>query len=205
MLAGVIAALITEPLPNPAVSVIGLALMALLSRHTLFAPPDLAKPGFKAASQMVGWALSGFSITTVRLVGGAFMFALGYQIERSRPAHRLAAGARTRQGLAAGRLRQTLADAVLAPFTPSNTARSAGIIFPIVNKLPAPYDSRPNDPSTRRFGGYLMWTTFAAGCITSALFMTACAPNFLALAFISKIGHVNISYLQWMKGSMPCC
>src|ERR1700739_434276 len=48
-----------------------------------------------------------------------------------------------------------------------------------------------------------MWTTFAANCITSSLFMTACAPNFLAIEFIRKIVHVNITYMQWMKGSLP--
>ena len=29
------------------------------------------------------------------------------------------------------------------------------------------------------------------------------APNFLAIEFISKIVHVDISYTQWMKGSLP--
>ncbi len=66
--AGVIAALVTEPLPNPAVGLIGLSLTALLSPYTLFAPADLAKPGFKVASQTISWALSGFSSTTVWLV-----------------------------------------------------------------------------------------------------------------------------------------
>jgi len=201
--AGVIAALVTEPLPNPAVGLIGLSLTALLSRYVLFAPADMAKPGFKATSQTISWALSGFSSTTVWLVGGAFMFALGYQktglgrrialwLVRSLGKSTLMVGYAT-----------TFADAILAPFTPSNTARSAGIIFPIVSNLPALYDSRPHDPSARRFGGYIIWTTFAAGCVTSSLFMTACAPNFLAIEFISKIVHVDITYAQWMKGSLP--
>jgi L-tartrate/succinate antiporter len=42
LFAGVIAALVTEPLPNPAVGLIGLALTGLLSRYVLFAPADLA-------------------------------------------------------------------------------------------------------------------------------------------------------------------
>jgi len=201
--AGVIAALVTEPLPNPAVGLIGLSLTALLSRYVLFAPADLAKPGFKLTSQTINWALSGFSSTTVWLVGGAFMFALGYQ--KTGLGRRIAlflVRALGRNTLMVG-YATTLADAVLAPFTPSNTARSAGIIFPIVSNLPALYDSKPNDASSRRFGGYIMWTTFAAGCVTSSLFMTACAPNFLAIEFISKIVHVDITYAQWMKGSLP--
>jgi L-tartrate/succinate antiporter len=201
--AGVIAALVTEPLPNPAVGLIGLSLTALLSRYVLFAPADLAKPGFKLTSQTINWALSGFSSTTVWLVGGAFMFALGYQ--KSGLGRRIAlllVRALGRSTLLVG-YATTLADAVLAPFTPSNTARSAGILFPIVNNLPSLYGSKPNDPSARRFGGYIMWTTFAAGCVTSSLFMTACAPNFLAIEFIDKIVHVRITYLEWMKASLP--
>jgi L-tartrate/succinate antiporter len=203
LFAGVIAALVTEPLPNPAVGMIGLALTGLLSRYVLFAPADLAKPGFKLTSQTINWALSGFSSTTVWLVGGAFMFALGYQ--KSGLGRRIAlwlVRSLGRSTLLVG-YATTLADAVLAPFTPSNTARSASIIFPIVNNLPPLYGSNPNDASARRFGGYIMWTTFAAGCITSSLFMTACAPNFLAIEFIEKIVHVRISYLQWMQASLP--
>jgi L-tartrate/succinate antiporter len=201
--AGVIAALVTEPLPNPAVGMIGLALMAVLSRYTLYAPTDLAKPGFNVTSQTINWALSGFASTTVWLVAGAFMFALGYQkTGLGRRIALLLVRALGKSTLLVG-YATTLADTVLAPFTPSNTARSAGIIFPIVNNLPALYDSKPNDPSARRFGGYVMWTTFAASCITSSLFMTACAPNFLAVEFIRKIVHVDISYAQWMRGSLP--
>jgi L-tartrate/succinate antiporter len=79
LFAGVIAALVTEPIPNPAVGLVGLTLAAVLSRWTLFGPADLAKPGFNVTTQSVNWALSGFASTTVWLVGGAFMFALGYE------------------------------------------------------------------------------------------------------------------------------
>lgn len=129
-----IAALVTEPLPNPAVGMIGLTLTAALSRFVLLAPAELAKPGFKLASQTINWALSGFSSKTVWLVGGAFMFALGYQ--KSGLGRRIAlllVRALGRSTLLVG-YATTLADAVLAPFTPSNTARSAGIIFPIVHR-----------------------------------------------------------------------
>ena len=200
---GVIAALVTEPLPNPAVGLIGLTLAAVLSRWTLFDPADLAKPGFNVVSQSVNWALSGFASTTVWLVGGAFMFALGY--EKTGLGRRIAlllVRALGRRTLTLG-YATTFADMILAPFTPSNTARGAGIIFPVVNNLPALYDSRPHDPSARKIGGYIMWTTFAADCVTSTLFMTACAPNFLAREFISRIAHVSISYGDWMRASLP--
>jgi L-tartrate/succinate antiporter len=109
----------------------------------------------------------------VWLVGGAFMFALGY--EKTGLGRRIA----LRLVCALGRNTLSLgyaavfAEAILAPFTPSNTARGAGIIFPIMNNLPPLYDSRPHDPSARKIGGYIMWVAFSADCVTSTLFMTA--------------------------------
>jgi di/tricarboxylate transporter len=149
--AGVIAALVTEPLPNPAVGLIGLSLTAGVSRWVLYSPADQAKPGFNVVSQTINWALSGFSSTTVWLVAGAFMFALGYQkTGLGRRIALLLVRALGRNTLMVG-YATTFSDAILAPFTPSNTARSAGIIFPIVSALPALYDSQPNDASARRF------------------------------------------------------
>ena len=39
-----------------------------------------------------------------------------------------------------------LADLLIAPFTPSNTGRSAGVIFPIIRGIPGIYGSRPGPP-----------------------------------------------------------
>jgi L-tartrate/succinate antiporter len=201
--AGVIAALVVEPLPNPAVGIIGVTLVAVLSGSVLFSPAEVAKPGFNVASEAIKWALSGFASSTVWLVGGAFMFALGYaKTGLGRRIALLLVRALGKNTLMLG-YATTIADTILAPFTPSNTARSAGTIFPVVVNLPPLYDSKPNDPSAQRIGSYVMWTTFAASCVTSSLFMTACAPNFLALAFIKKIVHVDITYQQWMLASLP--
>ena len=203
LFSGVIAALVTEPIPNPAVGLVGLTAAAVLSRWVLFSPADMAKPGFKIVSQSITWALSGFSSTTVWLVGAAFMFALGY--EKTGLGRRIAlllVRALGKRTLTLG-YALTTADAILGPFTPSNTARGAGIVFPVVNSLPALYDSKPHDPSARKIGGYLMWSTFASDCVTSTLFMTACAPNFLARDFISKIAHINLTYGDWMRASLP--
>ncbi len=97
----------------------------------------------------------------------------------------------------------TFADVVLSPFTPSNTARSGGTIFPVIKNLPPLYGSLPNDPSSRRIGGYLMWTAIAATCVTSSMFVTALAPNLLALEFARKIAKVDISWTQWFVAYAP--
>jgi len=201
--AGLVAALVVEPLPGAAIGLIGVTTVTALSRWVLFSPAELSTPGFDPAEASLRWALSGFSSSTVWLVFGAFMFALGY--ERTGLGRRLALtlvrvlGGRT---LTLG-YAVALADAILAPFTPSNTARSAGTIYPVVSNLPPLYDSRPNEPSARRVGGYIMWTTFATGCVTSSLFMTACAPNLLAVELIRKIVSVEITWRQWLLASAP--
>ena len=60
-----------------------------------------------------------------------------------------------------------LADLALAPGTPSNTGRSAGIVFPVIRNIPASTARSPG-PSARRIGAYVMWTAFAATAVTSS-------------------------------------
>ena len=203
LFAAVVAGLITEPVPSQAVALIGVTVVAVLSPWALFSPAELAKPGFNAGSAAINWALAGFGNSTVWLVVGAFMFALGYD--------KTGLGRRIALLLVRGMGRRTLtlgyaiafSDAILAPFTPSNSARSGGIIFPIVRNLPALYGSNPNDPSARRIGGYIMWTAFATGAVTSSLFMTALTPNILAIEIIKKTLHIDITWMQWFTASAP--
>ena len=96
-----------------------------------------------------------------------------------------------------------LADLALAPFTPSNTARSGGTIYPIVRNLPPLYDSKPDDPSARRVGGYVMWTAIAATCVTSSMFLTALAPNLLAVELAGRTAQVSITWFEWFLAFLP--
>jgi L-tartrate/succinate antiporter len=76
-------------------------------------------------------------------------------------------------------------------------------MFPIMINLPPLYDSKPNDPSARKIGSYILWTTFAASCVTSSLFITGCAPNFLAADFARKLAHVEITWTSWFFSAAP--
>lgn len=80
------------------------------------------------------------------LIFGAFILALGY--ERTGLGHRIALAIVKRMGKNTLLLGYdiTLADTILAPFIPSPTARSGGIIYPIATDLAADYESKPNDP-----------------------------------------------------------
>jgi L-tartrate/succinate antiporter len=201
--AGVITGLILEPLPGAAVGLIGVAVVMVLAPWVYFSPEEMAKAGFKPASAAIRWGLSGFSNTTVWLIFAAFMFALGY--EKSGLGKRIALllvklmGKRT---LTLG-YAVTIADLIIAPFTPSNTARSGGTIYPVIRNLPALYDSKPNDPSARRMGSYLMWMAISATCITSTMFLTALAPNPLAVELVRKTSNVDISWMQWFTAMAP--
>jgi L-tartrate/succinate antiporter len=201
--AGVIVGLMLEPIPGAAIGLIAVTLVSVFCEWVFYSPEQLAKPGFNAANASLSWALSGFSNSTVWLIFGAFMFALGY--EKTGLGRRIAlllVRAMGRSTLNLG-YAVMVADAVLAPFTPSNTARSGGTIFPVIRNLPPLYDSRPNDPSARRIGSYIMWTAIATTCVTSSMFLTALAPNLLAAELIRKTVHVDLSWMKWFMAAAP--
>ncbi|RTQ01120.1 DASS family sodium-coupled anion symporter [Enterobacter sp. WCHEn045836] len=168
---GVIVGLIFEPLPGAVIGLTGVVAIALCSQWVLFSPEQLADPKFKLAGASFKWAVSGFGNSTVWLIFGAFMFAAGY--DKTRFGRRLAlilVKYLGRRSLTLG-YAITFADLLLAPFTPSNTARSGGTIYPIIANLPPLYGSKPNDPSARKIGSYLMWVAITAACITSSMFL----------------------------------
>jgi L-tartrate/succinate antiporter len=201
--AGVIVGLVVEPFPGPAISLFGVTLATVLAPWVLYSPEDIARPGFNAVNAALTWALSGFGNSTVWLIFGAFMFALGY--EKTGLGRRIAlllVRAMGRRTLTLG-YAVTVADTLLAPFTPSTTARSAGTIFPVIRNLPPLYDSKPNDPSARKIGSYLMWTALAATCINSSMFLTAMAPNLLAVEIVKKTAKLDISWMDWLTAFAP--
>jgi len=200
---GVIVGLMFEPLPGGAIGVIGVTLVAVLSKYVFFTPADLAKPGFNAAKASLSWALSGFSNATVWLIFGAFMFALGYEkTGLGRRVALLLVRAMGRKTLTLG-YAVMIADLLLAPFTPSNTARSGGTIYPVIRNLPPLYESKPNDPSMRRVGSYLMWVALAVTTVTSSLFLTAMAPNLLAVELARKTAKVELTWTDWFVSFAP--
>ena len=190
LFAAVVVGLVLEPMPAAAIGVTGVALATVLG---------LVEP---KPADAIKWALAGFSNTTVWLIFAAFMFALGY--EKSGLGRRLALGLVKKMGGNTLGLGYAVAfsDVILAPFTPSNTARSGGTIFPVIRNIPALYGSEPG-PTSRRLGGPLMWTALATTCVTSSLFLTGLAPNLLALEIVKKTSKLDISWSAWLIGFLP--
>jgi L-tartrate/succinate antiporter len=186
----VVAALVTEPLPGPAVGLLGVSLAAafVLVGQT---PADAMR-----------WALSGFSNDIVWLMFSANMFALGYDatgLGRRIALHLVKALGKRTLGLGYA---VALSDLVLAPVMPSNTARSGGTIYPVVKNIPPLYGSTP-DQNPRKIGAYLMWTGFATTCVTSSMFITALSPNLLAVQIAGTIAHVQVTWSSWLIGFLP--
>lgn len=191
LFAAVIIGIITEPIPPAAVGLTGVVLAAAFGLVG-------ATPAASAS-----WALSGFGNTTVWLIFAAYMFALGYA--QTGLGKRIALqlirmlGSRT-LGLAYA---ITLADLLLAPFTPSITARAGGTIYPVIRSIPELYGSRAHDPSARKIGSYLLYTATSTTLVTGSMFITALAPNALAIGFIAEGTGLQISWWDWFRGFAP--
>lgn len=191
LFAAVMVGIITEPIPAAALGLVGVVVAAAC--------------GLVRAStaQATLWALSGFGNATVWLIFAAFVFSLGYaKTGLGKRIALLLIRAMGKRTLGLG-YAIALADLALAPFMPSNTARSGGTIFPIIRNIPELYGSLPNDESARKIGAYLMYTALAATCVTSSMFLTAIAPNVLAVDLALRTIHVSISWTDWFRGFAP--
>jgi L-tartrate/succinate antiporter len=191
LFAAVMVGIITEPIPAAALGLVGVIAAAALG---------LVRG---STSQATLWALGGFANATVWLIFAAFVFSLGYaKTGLGKRIALLLIRAMGKSTLGLG-YAIALADLALAPFMPSNTARSGGTIFPILRNIPELYGSLPNDESARKIGAYLMYTALAATCVTSSMFLTAIAPNVLAVDLAFRTIHVSISWTDWFKGFAP--
>lgn len=178
-----IVGIIAKPLPMGAMAVIGIV-ATIVTR--ILEPAD---------------ALSGFSNPTIWLIVMAFFISRG--VIKTGLGSRIALFFVSKLG---GRIigvsyALALTDLILAPATPSNTARAGGIIMPIVRSISSTYGSEPNDPSSRRVGGFLMLTAFQVNAITSAMFLTSMAANPLAVQLAGDQG-VDISWGTWALAAL---
>jgi L-tartrate/succinate antiporter len=190
LFAAVIVGVVTEPIPAAAVGLLGVVIAGVTG---LVAPEP---------ARSISWGLSGFANTTIWLIFAAYMFADGYA--RTGLGRRIGLllikllGRRT-LGLAYA---VALSDLAIAPFTPSNTARSGGTIYPVIKNVPPLYGSLPGGTS-RKLGAYLLYTALAITCVTSSAFLTGVAPNVLVLTMMSKTMNVTVSWTEWFVGFLP--
>ena len=93
-------------------------------------------------------------------------------------------------------------DLLLSPATPSNTARAGGIVFPIINSVAVALGSDP-EKSPKLAGRYLL-NVYMTVKTTSYLFLTAMAPNALALSIMEPVLGFKVNWIEWfLAASVP--
>ncbi len=145
--------------------------------------------------------LSGFGNVTVWLIFTAFLFSraftsTGFGIRVGYLFIRRFGHTPLRVGYSIA-----MADLVLAPFIPSDTARGGGVVFPITRSVAAVFGSEPG-PTARRIGSYLVLVSFHTTYTASATFLTGMAANPLIADFAHKLGGVELTWLRWISGSI---
>lgn len=173
-----ILALIVKPLPMGAVAMFAVAIVCMTGTLT------------------ITQALSSFSSNILWLIVCAFLLARGFIKTGlgSRIAYCfISLLGKSSLGLAYG---LTATELVLAPFTPSNTARGAGIVYPIIMSLNNEYDSTVVNRTEGKIGRYLIKLLFQVNVITSAMFMTATAANPLIVSIAAENG-ITITWTTW--------
>ena len=185
----VVVGLIVEPVPAALVGFSAISLVAALGL-------------IGNEKESITWALSGFSNSVIWLIFAAFMFALGYK--KTGLGRRVSLIMIKYMGKSSLGLGYAVAfsDLVLAPFMPSNTARSGGSVYPVAINIPQIFDSHP-DKDPRKLGAYISWVAIATTCVTSSMFLTALAPNLLAVDLIAKSSRHVITWAEWASVMLP--
>lgn len=140
--------------------------------------------------------LSSFSSSIVWLIISAFLLARGFIKTGlgSRIAYYFVSIlGKSTLGLAYG---LTAAEVLFAPLMPSNTARGAGIIYPIISALNEQYQSKPELNTRKKIGSYLIKLLYQINVLTSAMFLTATAGNPLIVS-IAMGQNVEITWGTW--------
>ncbi|MDU2468214.1 MAG: DASS family sodium-coupled anion symporter [Veillonella sp.] len=201
--AGLVVGLILEPMPPAFIGIIAVT-VSMLFKVGPAPVVDKATGVAKAITdaQAISWGLSGFSNAIVWLIFAAFMIGIGY--ENSGLGRRIALFLVAKLGKSSLGLGYAIAitDLVLAPFIPSNAARSGGTIYPIVSSICPMFDSYP-DKNPRKIGSYLNWVALATTCVSSSIFLTGAAPNPLALELSAKSGIVAANWGTWFLAFLP--
>ncbi|MDR0297599.1 MAG: anion permease [Streptococcaceae bacterium] len=178
-----IAALITEPLPIGAVAFLGFT----FSIVTGTVPVDAA--------------VAGFGNPSIWLIALAFFLSRGFI--KTGLGRRIALVIVGRFGKKTIGLVYSIigVDLILAPATPSNTARAGGVIYPIVESISKALGSDPANKTERKIGSFLMFSEYQGNVITSGMFMTAMAGNPLVYNFAVKAG-IHLTWTSWFLAAL---
>ena len=168
--------------------------IALTAMSQVLAPGD---PG-----KSITMALRGFGDKVIWLIGISFFIARGFI--KTGLGNRIAflfikIFGKSSLGLAYG---LGLADLVLAPAVPSNTARGGGIVYPIMKSMSMSFGSMPDKPEThRKLGAYLTLNSYNMNLIASSMFLTGTASNPMCQKFALNLG-IKITWMSWAAAAI---
>ncbi|MCU7549679.1 anion permease [Chitinophagaceae bacterium LB-8] len=172
-------------------SIVAIALVALSG---VLAPDN--------TEQAITKALSGFGNSIIWLITISFFIARGF-IKTGLGARiaywLIKIFGKTSLGLA---YCLSASELILAPAIPSNTARSGGIIYPIMKSIALSFDSKPDDEESRKkIGRFLTLSAYNANIIASTMFLTATASNPICQKFAANMG-INMSWGSWALAAL---
>lgn len=194
---GIIAGIIGKAMPIGAMAILAITLVAL----TGVTVPELmdGKPVKNPAGQAVKDALSSLNNSLIWMIGIAIIISRGLL--------------KTGLGMRIGYLlislfgKRTLgvgyslalADLVIGPVTPSNTARGGAIVHPIMRSIALSFDSDPEKGTEGKIGKYLALVNYHANIITCCIFVTATAPNPLVVQLVAEAtgAQINLTWGTW--------
>jgi DASS family divalent anion:Na+ symporter len=177
-----VAGMITQPIPNGALVLIGVTLSAVVGGLT------------------IDQALGGYADKSVWLVIAALMISRG--LVNTGLGRRIAlffvrAFGKSSLGVSYA---LSLSDMLLAGMIPSNSARSGGIIMPIARSIAELYGSKPG-ASSALLGTFLFAAVYQSICVTAAMFYTGQASNPLAAHMAGEFGY-QVTWLSWLAAAI---
>ncbi|MGO2018348.1 MAG: anion permease [Psychrobacter sp.] len=182
-----IVAIIGKVLPIGAIAIIAVTLVALTGVTS------------DSPKQAISDALSSYSSPLIWLIGIAVMISRGLiktGLGRRIAYYFISVFGKKTIGVAYS---LTAAELMIAPITPSNTARGGGIIHPIMKSIAQSFHSTPEEGTQNKIGRYLAMVNYHANPITSGMFITATAPNPLVVELVNKAtgGDIQLSWTTW--------
>lgn len=173
-----IAAFILQPLPIGAVAIIACTMLVFLG---------VMKPSE---------ALAGFSNGTIWLIVSAFMFAEGFI--KTGLGKRIAYILLEKFGGSTLNVAYVLSltDFIVAPFTPSNTARGGGIIYPIVRSVCSAIGAEPGS-SKQRTGAFLIFSSYCAVITSACIFLTGASNNAVVVTMSKEMFGFDLTWTSW--------
>lgn len=199
-----IVAILLKPFPLPVILLAGVALSSIIIGVT---------PGEEWVNPKTGETvkialeeedtLGGYKSGTTWLVFAAFAMSTAFvSTGLGKRIAYLLIGAFGSTTLRLGYVNACL-DLLISPAMPSVTARAGGIIYPIMNSVAVSLGSDP-EKSPRKAGHYLLLNTYMVVKTTGYLFLTAMAPNLLAMNLMEPILHIKLDWTQWaIAASVP--